>query len=524
MKKKIVGIVIFMLVATAVVSATNINVKKDIQVTASEDVLGISPLGTNAVVWSKTYGGPEFDELRCVQETADGGYIACGETEVSNNFYSWVLKVDAAGNEEWNWTQTQFYYNGTYYNIIDAYSVCIQQVNDGGYVVSFQVNFMLDTEELIFGGLAKLSATGAEEWVQIYTEEFIWGFYPISLIVEDDGYLLVGCSGAPELAATDTAVAMLKTDTNGVEQWHQEYQYSSRFDTGYAVCRTTDNGYLITGEVSLSSTENDYWMIKTDVNGNMQWNKTFSKNAYDASNIVNCYQTSDGGYIMGGYTWLTGADCDLWIVKTDSSGGMDWNKTIGINTKKDTMWSFEQTNDAGYVICDTDNLTSGVGDKEDIFLIKIDENGNTKWTQKFGGPERQIGIYVNNTRDGGFIVSGRTGLYQNAASDGLLVKFVSEAVELNIDIKGGLGIKVEITNNGTANATGIPYQIHVDGGILGMINKTVNGTIDIPAGKSVTVKTGILLGFGAISITAKVADEEKTATGWQIIIFSMVKK
>jgi hypothetical protein len=64
----------------------------------------------------------------------------------------------------------------------------------------------------------------------------------------------------------------------------------------------------------------------------------------------------------------------------------------------------------------------------------------------------------------------------------------------------------------------------VEGGMLGMINKTVNGTIDIPAGESVTVKTGMLLGFGAISITAKVADEEKTATGTQLIIISMVKK
>jgi subtilisin family serine protease len=94
---------------------------------------------------------------------------------------------------------------------------------------------------------------------------------------------------------------------------------------------------------------------------------------------------------------------------------------------------------------------------------------------------------------------------------------------LEIKIKGGLGVNAVITNNGTTDVTNIPWQIHVEGGILKMINKTVNGTIDIPAGKSVTVKTGMLLGFGAISIIAKVADEEQTATGTQIIIFSIVK-
>ncbi len=93
---------------------------------------------------------------------------------------------------------------------------------------------------------------------------------------------------------------------------------------------------------------------------------------------------------------------------------------------------------------------------------------------------------------------------------------------LTFDIIGGLGVKAAIKNNGSSDANDIPWQIHVEGGMLGMINKTVNGTIDISAGDTVTVKTGMLLGFGSISIVAKVADEEQTATGTQIIIFSMV--
>ncbi len=96
-------------------------------------------------------------------------------------------------------------------------------------------------------------------------------------------------------------------------------------------------------------------------------------------------------------------------------------------------------------------------------------------------------------------------------------------VGLTYSITGGLGVSLKITNNGTTDVTGIPWQIHVQGGILGLINKTVNGTVDIPAGQTNTVGTSMLFGFGALMVTAKVADEEQIAGGFQFIIFSLVK-
>jgi len=101
--------------------------------------------------------------------------------------------------------------------------------------------------------------------------------------------------------------------------------------------------------------------------------------------------------------------------------------------------------------------------------------------------------------------------------------YVFTKVSLTFSITGGLGVNLKITNNGTINATSVPWQLHVQGGILGLINKTVNGTISIPAGGTISVGKLMLFGFGPITITAKVADEEKTATGWQIIILSIVK-
>lgn len=91
-------------------------------------------------------------------------------------------------------------------------------------------------------------------------------------------------------------------------------------------------------------------------------------------------------------------------------------------------------------------------------------------------------------------------------------------------IKGGLGVNMVITNNGTVNLTNVTWQLEVKGGILGLINKTVNGTVNIKAGESQTVSTGMLLGLGGFNISAKIAGIEKTAKGMQIIIFSIVKK
>jgi hypothetical protein len=94
-------------------------------------------------------------------------------------------------------------------------------------------------------------------------------------------------------------------------------------------------------------------------------------------------------------------------------------------------------------------------------------------------------------------------------------------ITLNIDIKGGLGVKAIITNNGLSDLINVTWQIHVEGGILGRINLTVNGTMGVPAGGSFTVSTGLIFGFGLITITVKVADEEWTKTGF-VILFLVI--
>jgi len=177
------------------------------------------------------------------------------------------------------------------------------------------------------------------------------------------------------------------------------------------------------------------------------------------------------------------------------------------------------------------------GDTALIGAVQDDDNGfqsgsayvftrsGTTWTQQQkllasdGARGDLFGCDVS--LDGDTVLIGAPADGDNGLNSGSVYVFMKGGIE--IDITGGLGVNAVITNHGITNVTNVTWQLHVKGGILGRINKTVNGTIDIPAGGSKTVGTGILFGLGALSITATVAVEEKTAKGTQIIIFSKVK-
>jgi hypothetical protein len=184
--------------------------------------------------------------------------------------------------------------------------------------------------------------------------------------------------------------------------------------------------------------------------------------------------------------WAVSLDGDTTLIGASSDDDMGTNSgSVYVFTRSGITWTQQQ------------KLTASDGEKGDNFGITVALQDDTAF----------IGAYLDD---------------DNGSMSGSAYVFTK--TDLTFSITGGVGVKAEITNIGISDANDIPWQIHVEGGILGKINKTVNGTIDIPAGDTVIVKTGMLLGFGPISITAKVANEEQTATGTQLIIFSMVKK
>lgn len=193
-------------------------------------------------------------------------------------------------------------------------------------------------------------------------------------------------------------------------------------DVGYWVEQTTDGGYILVGYTSGAGNK-DVWLIKTDANGNKLWDKTFGGDSADEGHCVQ--QTNDGGYIIGGITRSYGAGLeDIWLIKTDSLGNPLWTKTYGGDSSETDIYGtrvcVDQTADDGYVIVGT-TISYGAG-KEDVWFIKTDSLGDTLWTRTFGGSSRDCGAYVEQTTDAGYIIVGTTFSYDVGWGDFWLIK------------------------------------------------------------------------------------------------------
>jgi hypothetical protein len=302
--------------------------------------------------WNHSFGGTENDVGYAVQPTYDGGYIITGQTESFGNGSSdiWLIKTNSEGIEEWN-----NIFGGGYY---DA-SFSIQTTQDGGYIIAGSTqSFGNGTSDV---WLIKTDSQGNEEW----NKTFGGSYYDGGSFVQqttDDGYIITGVSQYQNLW-------LIKTDSLGNEQWEKTFDESIKSE-GNCVQQTTDNGYIITGYTG--SYPSDAWLIKTDSEGNEQWNRIFGGSGNDKGNSVQ--QSVDGGYIIAGQTESFGNGwIDLWLIKTDREGNEEWNKTFG-GTVADFGQSVRQSVDGGYIITGTKDWNES--GSADLWLIKTDSDGN----------------------------------------------------------------------------------------------------------------------------------------------------
>jgi len=267
--------------------------------------------------------------------------------------------------------------------------------------------------------LVKTDSNGIEEWNQTYGGTDIeYGYYVMQ--TSDEGYIITG--NTYSYGAGDNDIWLIKTDSTGDEVWNRTFG-GKNSDNGNCVQQTFDGGYIITGYTSSYNAKYyDVWLVKTDSSGNEEWNQTFGGDYYESSRSVQ--QTSDGGYILTGRTESYGSGhYDVWLVKTDSNG---WNQTFG-GDNFDFGYSVQQTSDGGYIITGW-TMSFGAG-TYDVWLIKTDSNGGAEWSQTYGGYYSDEGYSVQQTTDGGYIITGDTHCYGAGINDVWLIKTDSNGIE-----------------------------------------------------------------------------------------------
>ena len=357
--------------------------------------------------WEQTFGGTNQDWGYSVQQTNDGGYIFCGHTSSLGNSNSdiYLIKTDDNGNQQWSQI-----FGGN--DVEVGHSV--QQTNDGGYIICGYT--------MSFGGggrdvyLIKTDNNGNQQWSQTFGGSGVYDWGRSVQQTNDGGYII---GGSTTSFGNSSDVYLIKTDLNGNQLWSETFNEGST-DYGMDVEQTTDGGYIICGHSnsSISNGDFDIYLIKTDNNGNEQWNKKFG--GTDVEHGYSVQQTNDGGYIITGFTesFQTG-NWDVWLIKTDGNGNQQWSQTHG-GLSYDVGKSVQQTSDGGYIIC---GYTESFGNfSSNVYLIKTDGNGVEQWSQIYGGNDYDEGYSVQQTTDGGYIICGYTYSYGNGDMDIYIIK------------------------------------------------------------------------------------------------------
>jgi hypothetical protein len=381
-----------------------------------------------AIEWQKSLGGTGDDFAQSIQQTTDGGYIVAGFTrsndgDVTGNHGdndAWVVKLSSTGAIEWQKTL-----GGT--NGDAAYS--IQQTADGGYILT---GYTTSYDGDISGNhgyydywVVKLSSTGVIQWQKTLggtADELPYSIQQTS----DGGYIVAGITDSNNGDITGNHGGrdywIVKLSSTGTIQW-QKALGGTGDDFETSMQKTADGGCIVAGwtvsndgDVTGIHGNEDYWVVKLTSTGAIEWQKTLGGTGDDYAASVQ--QTADGGYIVAGQTNsndgdVTGnhGDYDYWVVKINSSGTVEWQKTLG-GTSYDVVHSIQQTTNGNYILSgitgSNDGDVTGNNGYQDCWVVKLSSTGTLLWQKALGGSTSEEAYSIQETNDGGCIIAAYT--------------------------------------------------------------------------------------------------------------------
>lgn len=389
------------------------------------------------VMWQKCLGSNNGDYSNFIEPTPDGGFIIAGYTVGRDNgdvigYHGnpvvgdiWIVKTDNAGNIQWQKCMGgSFFETGAY----------IHPTPDGGYIfagTSASVDCNITGNR---GGtdywVVKMNSVGEVTWQKHYggsKNEYAWSI----ALAPDGGYFVSG-----ETESTDGDITLnhgnrdywvIKIDGSGNLLW-QKSLGGSLDDEAYSVQATADGGCITAGytesndgDVTGNHGKRDYWVVKLNNTGVIQWQKTLGGSEFDVAWSVQL--TDDGGYIVAGYASSNNGDVsgnhqpmgaafsDFWVVKLSSAGNLLWQKCYGGN-KNEIAYFIQPSRDGGFLVCGSAESADGDlhcnGSITDMWVIKINSSGVLQWEKDIGGNYFDEAHGINELSDGTLIVVGNT--------------------------------------------------------------------------------------------------------------------
>lgn len=361
--------------------------------------------------WEQTFGGTYPDHGHGVQVTQDGGFILVGEKG-----------TNALGNQQDVYlVKTDAYgtktWEATYGGTGNDVGFAVRQTTDGGYVVAGFTDSSGNGKEDVY--LLKTNASGVKQWEKTFGASLYDRAYDVRQ-TSDGGYILAGCIDS----STDTRAYLVKTDASGNQTWSRKLCSTAGsfcyYDCAYSVLESTFGSYYVAGvTIPYGGTQTDVWFVHTSSTGTPYWDKSFGGAQNDQGYCLR--RTWDDGFIIAGET-ASGSvgPVDAYLLKLDYLGNKQWEKKLGWGGT-DAARCVVQTRDGGFVVAGkTNGLSPPAG--MNVYVHKTDPQGNKQWERPLGGGYADAGNAIVETPDGGFVVVGSTDPTGTGSPDVYLAK------------------------------------------------------------------------------------------------------
>lgn len=349
--------------------------------------------------FERIIGLSDYGDGYAVSRTSDGGYIIGGRgADLGGHLSFYLIKTDSDGRFDWD----------SHLGGVDAdYGQSAIETTDGGYI-------MTGTTKSYGAGKFDVYVVKTGQYGNMIWEKTLGGAeddlgYSVCE-TSDGGYLITGATYSMGAGYDD--IYLIKLDNAGNTVWEKVFGDTS-FDRGHSVMETSDGGYLVTGVTIVPDEQggdgnSDFYLLKTDVSGNLIWESNLGELFHDAAHQT--IETTDGGFVVVGYSYYPGGGFsgDIKLVKTDNTGNQLWKQYYG-GGNDERAYSVAETLDGGFIIAG-ETKSYGAGES-DVYLVKTDNSGNLIWEKTFGAAGREYGRAVCTTPDGGYMITGQSDSY-----------------------------------------------------------------------------------------------------------------